>query len=310
MGKRLTKKDFIERSVQKHGSKYDYSKVDFKGTETKVCIICPKHGEFWQRPSDHFKGCGCSICKGVKHSNTEEFIKKVEKIFPQYDYSNVEYINNKTKVCVICPEHGEFWSRPNDLLSGYGCKKCADNTLKTNEEFIEQCNNVHGNRFDYSLCNYTGATKKVKIICHEKDKNGNEHGVFEQIAANHLNGSGCPRCNSGNKSKMEENIGLQLDKLNIKIERQKTFDWLKYKRHLFLDFYLPEYNIAIEVQGDQHYLPIERFGGKEDYILRKNRDFIKNKLCKEHDIEIYYITKKNYNINEIIKRINEKNSTN
>ena len=77
-------------------------------------------------------------------------IKKVEKIFSQYDYSKVEYINNKTKVCIICPEHGEFWSRPNDLLSGYGCKKCADNTLKTNEEFIEQCIK-EGKQVDYFL---------------------------------------------------------------------------------------------------------------------------------------------------------------
>ena len=109
---------------------------------------------------------------------------------------------------------------------------------------------------------------------------------------------------------MEENIGVELDKLNIMIERQKTFPWLKYKRHLYLDFYLPEYNIAIEVQGDQHYLPIKRFGGIDGYKLRYNRDATKEKLCKEHDIEIYYITKKNYNINDIIKRIHEKNSTN
>ena len=105
---------------------------------------------------------------------------------------------------------------------------------------------------------------------------------------------------------MEENIGLELNNLNIKIERQKTFKWLKYKRNLFLDFYLPDYNLGIEVQGDQHYAPIERFGGKEDYKLRVDRDYIKNKLCKEHDIDIIYITKKNYNINEVIKKINEK----
>ncbi len=310
MGKKLTKEEFIKRSIQKHGGKYDYSKVEYKTSEDKVCIICPEHGEFWQRATDHMLGRGCKYCSGVNKSNKEEFIKKVKKIFSQYDYSKVEYINNKTKVCIICPEHGEFWSRPNDLLSGYGCKKCADNTLKTNEEFIEQCIKVHNNKFDYSLCNYTGATKKVKIICHEKDKNGNEHGVFEQNPSNHLNGSGCPRCNSGKKSKMEENIGVELDKLNIIIERQKTFPWLKYKRHLYLDFYLPEYNIAIEVQGDQHYLPIKRFGGIDGYKLRYNRDATKEKLCKEHDIEIYYITKKNYNINDIIKRIHEKNSTN
>ena len=298
-----TTKEWIARAKKIHGEKYDYSKTEYVGNNVKVSIICPEHGEFSQRPSDHINGCGCPTCKGVRRSNKDEFIMKAKKVFPSYDYSNVEYVNNKTKVIVICPEHGAFYTRPNDLLSGYGCQKCAGNTLKSNDEFITQCNEIHKNKYDYSLCDYIGASKKVKIICHEKDRDGNEHGIFEQIASNHLNGSGCPRCNSGKKSKMEENIGLKLSELGVRIERQKTFKWLKYKKNLFLDFYLPEYNIAIEVQGDQHYTPIERFGGIEDYELRLARDKTKRKLCKEHGIELFYITKKRYNINEILERI-------
>lgn len=280
--------------------------MKYINSTTKVCIICPKHGEFWERPADHLQGHGCSICKGGTRSNKDEFIKKCKQKFPDYDYSKVEYINNKTKVCVSCPEHGEFYSRPNDLLSGYGCQLCAGNILKSNDQFIQECQKVHNNKYDYSKCNYTGAANKVLIICHVLDKNEHEHGEFYQSARNHLNGAGCPRCNSGNKSQMEENIGLQLSDMCIKIERQKTFSWLKYKKNLYLDFFLPDYNIAIEVQGEQHYLPIKRFGGMADYIVRKNRDEIKKQLCNEHGIEIIYITKKNYNINDIITKIHEK----
>ena len=54
---------FIKESKEIHGNKYDYSKVEYKGSFQKVCIICPKHGEFWQRPADHLIGIGCPMCK-------------------------------------------------------------------------------------------------------------------------------------------------------------------------------------------------------------------------------------------------------
>lgn len=62
MSKRLTTEEFIKKAKEKHGDKYDYSKVDYKNSQTKVCIICPKHGEFWQRPSEHLRGYSCLKC--------------------------------------------------------------------------------------------------------------------------------------------------------------------------------------------------------------------------------------------------------
>jgi hypothetical protein len=56
--KKLTTEEFIEKARLKHGDKYDYSKVDYQGSKVKVCIICPKHGEFWQRPNDILSGMG------------------------------------------------------------------------------------------------------------------------------------------------------------------------------------------------------------------------------------------------------------
>ena len=300
-----TKEQFIEAARKVHGDKYDYSKVVYINSVTKVCIICPEHGEFWVRPSDHIHcHIGCHKCTGCYKNTKEEFIEKAREIYgDKYDYSKVEYVNNKTKVCINCHEkdkfgieHGEFWQRPNDHLSGYECPKCKNEYKPTTEEWIKRARCVHGDKYDYSKVEYVNARKKVCIICPI-------HGEFWQEPSNHINGANCPNCNSDNKSKMEENIHLLLEDCDIKHERQKTFPWLKYKRYLFLDFYIPYKKVAIEVQGDQHYTPIKRFGGLEYFQVQQERDKMKKQLCEEHGIKLFYITKKNYNLNEVLKYI-------
>ena len=67
-----------------HGDKYDYSKVEYVNNHTKVCIICPKHGEFWQRPILHMNGYGCPKC--ITTSKGSEYVKKLLEEF------DVEYL--------------------------------------------------------------------------------------------------------------------------------------------------------------------------------------------------------------------------
>jgi hypothetical protein len=80
----------------------------------------------------------------MKRYTTKDFILKAMTLYDgKYYYSKVEYINNHTKVCIICPEHGEFWQTPNSHLNGQGCPKCSYQTrsLKlrlTKEQFIER----------------------------------------------------------------------------------------------------------------------------------------------------------------------------
>ncbi len=127
----MTTEEFIEKAREIHGDKYDYSKVEYVDTKTKVCIICPIHGEFWQSPNKHLSGQGCPKCKSQKIRDSlkltlTEFIKRSKKIHDdKYDYSKVEYTNFATKVCIICPEHGEFWQTPNNHLAGKGCPNCS-----------------------------------------------------------------------------------------------------------------------------------------------------------------------------------------
>ena len=196
MSKRKTTEEFIEKANIIHNNKYDYSKVEYKSNSTKVCIICPEHGEFWQTPYNHLRGCGCPKCVGKNKKTTEEFIRRAKEVHgDKYDYSKVEYINAKTKVCIICPEHGEFWQIANRHLSGCGCPKCVGKN-KTTEEFIRRAKEVHGDKYDYSKVKYVNNSTKVCIICPE-------HGEFWQKPAGHLRGCGCPKCKGKNKTAEE-----------------------------------------------------------------------------------------------------------
>ena len=97
MGGFISQNKFIEKSIIKHGGKYDYSKVNYINSRTKVIIICPIHGEFEQTPNSHLSGSGCKKCQYQKISNdrlktTQEFIENASKIYNYfYDYSKVDY---------------------------------------------------------------------------------------------------------------------------------------------------------------------------------------------------------------------------
>lgn len=124
---------------------------------------------------------------------TEEFIKKAQAMHgDKYDYSKVEYVSAKTKVCIICKEHGEFMQTPQKHLAGQGCIKChrkfmAKRYSLGKEKFIEKAKTTHRGFYDYSEVEYVNGHTKVKIICPI-------HGVFEQEPASHLQGHGCPFC--------------------------------------------------------------------------------------------------------------------
>ena len=274
--------EFINKAHEVHGNKYDYSKVNYVNSQTKVCIICPEHGEFWQTPNMHLMGRGCAKCANELRqknlsSNTEEFISKAREVHgDKYDYSKIKYVNSDTKVCIICPEHGEFWQIPFAHLNGQGCPKCAGVGKLNTNEFIKKAREVHGDKYDYSKVNYMGTHTKVCIICPE-------HGEFWQAPAAHLTGQGCPNCNS---SKLESEIKLMLDEQGIKYKwRERKIPWLK---GLELDFYIPNKNIAIECQGMQHFKSVEYFGGEETYKHIKENDSKKRKLCKKNGVRLLY----------------------
>lgn len=149
MSKRKSNDEFIREAQSIHHNKYDYSKVEYANNKTKVCIVCPEHGEFWQTPSDHLNGKGCPQCAGNVRCDKDTFIEKAKHMHnDRYDYSKVEYVNAHTKVCIICPEHGEFWQTPNNHLNGNGCPLCknrkiGDGLRDTVEDFTKKSNEIH-----------------------------------------------------------------------------------------------------------------------------------------------------------------------
>ena len=80
MRRKKTKEEFVAEARKVHGDKYDYSLVEYVDFSTPVQIVCPTHGAFWQRPSDHLD-CkeACYRCRGVVKT-TEEFIEEARKV--------------------------------------------------------------------------------------------------------------------------------------------------------------------------------------------------------------------------------------
>ena len=200
---RKTTEQFIIDAKNIHKDKYEYHLVDYVNSKTKVRIICKTHGEFFKNPNSHLIGEGCAKCnKNLKHDsillkNSKKFIIESNKIHNnKYDYSLVDYINARTKVNIICKEHGVFSQVPYAHSVGCGCPKCgiilaSIKKTKPKEDFIKKANDVHNFKYNYDLIEYVNRNTKINIIC-------NNHGRFNQTPHNHLWGKGCPRCANSN----------------------------------------------------------------------------------------------------------------
>jgi hypothetical protein len=198
MPQKLTQADVIKRFKAVHSNQFDYSRVKYINTARKVIIGCPEHGFFEQSPHKHASGQGCPKCRAHRIAaklkiSDQEFIRKANEVHGnRYDYSKIVYKNNRTKIIIICKEHGEFQQRPSDHLNGSGCPKCGNiqsaNQLKSNtQEFLKKAEAVHGDKYDYSQVIYEVKGKNVVIGCPD-------HGAFVQTPHNHLHGYGCPEC--------------------------------------------------------------------------------------------------------------------
>jgi len=191
----VTTEEFLSRVIRVHGDHYDYSKVQYINSQTKVEVICKIHGAFLASPHNLIKGRGCAMCAGNKQLTTDEFIKKARLIHgDKYDYSKVSYSTSHKKIKVICPEHGDFQQTAYHHLRGSGCPRCSDYSRLENKDFIQRAKKIHGNKYEYSKVTYKSSREKVTIICPE-------HGNFQQSPSHHNSGSGCPRCAIGRRTK-------------------------------------------------------------------------------------------------------------
>lgn len=206
MPSKMTTEQFIAKAKAVHGEKYDYSKVSYINNSTKVTIIDPVYGEFQQTPANHLQGKGHPLgsndkIKSALKSSKEEFIRKARLVHGnKYDYSKVEYTNNRTKVIIIDPIYGEFEQTPSNHLKGQGHpkekgKKISDKVkVLDTAQIIERFKKAHPEGgYDYSKVEYHNMDTPVTIICRNLDKDGNEYGEYQQTPRVHIKGCGHPQ---------------------------------------------------------------------------------------------------------------------
>lgn len=180
--------EFFKKVNELYHNKYDYSLSNYKNNRAKIIINCPIHGRFTRQPCKHLVGYGCSRCGKYAKLSNDYFIERATELHgDKYDYSNVNITNNKSIARIICKIHGEFSQIVGSHLKGSGCWECSGIKKLNNDIFIKRSKEIHGDKYDYTLSEYTGINKKIKIIC-------KEHGDFLQLASNHMIGGVCPKC--------------------------------------------------------------------------------------------------------------------
>lgn len=281
---------FIVNSRIYHGDKYNYTHVEYVNSKRKVRIICPLHGEFLQTLENHSVGHGCRKCgddfRSDNHHNKltlEIFIERCVKIWGDlYDFSKItKYVNNSSKINVICTKHGEFTSTPAQLMNGSGCYKCGLERISNSQrieypEFIEECITVWGDKYLVKSEDYE-SFQSFKVYCKTHDY------FWESSGGNFLKGHGCRHCGYSVSKGENEIIKVLRNNLTDFLE-QHTFTEMINRRKLRCDFYLPKLNLVIEYNGKQHYQPNEFFGGKRGFDSTVERDKIKKQYCLDNGI--------------------------
>jgi len=241
---------FFINAPKIHHDYYGYDKVIYQGKDVPIEIWCPVHGYFnTQSPNNHLKGSGCNPC-GRKRiaefhtSSREVFVRKAKRIHGDiYNYNKVVYKRAIDDVIITCKVlghgekgNGDFLQTPASHLGGSGCHDCGGSKRLTKEEFIEKARLIHGDFYNYDKVVYVSNKKIVTIQCPT-------HKNFSQTPDAHLAGKGCNKC----KNKHEGKLAEFLNSICV-VHREYKISNRRY------DFYLPEYNMLVERDGEQHYM--------------------------------------------------------
>ena len=190
---------FVKELKEIFGDKFYYSKVNYINSKKNVILICKKHNkEFKMIPNRLLISkicCPDCVIDNKKICNSKPLDKFIEEANEKHNnkfldgYSKVKYVNTKTNIIIICPEHGEFFMTPHQhLLSPTGCTTCSGKYKKNREEFIEEAIKIHGDRYEYSKVEYINSHTNVIIFCKKHNKE------FIQTPSLHLMGGKCKTC--------------------------------------------------------------------------------------------------------------------
>lgn len=283
----------IIETYRKNYPQYQYS-CDFDSKT--IIVICSEHGTTKHKYiSGNVNTYPCKLC-GIKFRSSKlnkseyEYIKQARALHGGvYDY-----VVEDKQIYMICKHHGKILlsknRKSNHINRLSGCPKCKYQMLqrkysKSNEKFIIDAQKVHGTKYDYTYTRYINTHTKIKIMC-------KKHGIFEQTPLNHLQGSGCPLCYCSYGEKLLE---MLLTKRSITFEKQKTFKQCinpETGKRLRFDFFLPDYNTLIEIDGIQHFTPVtfsNNINPQEEFVKTQYRDWIKNTFALKYNYNLIRI---------------------
>lgn len=294
---------YIQKAKLIHGKKYDYSKTSYVHNHQKLIIICPEHGDFEVRASNHItkQANGCIKCGEIRSHNEqrksmESFLNEANKVHNfKYDYSDSQYKNFNSKISIKCNTHGNFTQLVSNHLNGMGCSKCSFESREIKPEnfdsYLIRFKEVHNDYYNYEKSIYKGYDNKILVICPL-------HGDFECAVYNHLKGRGCPKCR---RSKGELEISKWLDNNSINYIDQYKINECRNIRPLPFDFYIESHNLLIEFQGEQHSKQLTGNWTRYDLKSRQETDLKKKNFALNNNYNFLEI-----NFNENIKqKLNE-----
>ncbi len=260
----------------------------------KKILVEDNYGiQYYLPPYNLLQGSPISIQVAVNKKLA--FSIKMSKINPNLTIVG-EYKKDNEKILVKDELDIFYLSTPTHLLSGK--LPSIKTALNKNICFIKKAVLIHGDRYDYSKVQYVNNRTKIKIICNKC------HETFLQTPNAHLRERGCGKCIS---SRGEMKIEQILKKYNLFFITQKKFDNcinITTNRKLPFDFYLPEYNILIEYDGEMHFKPHRLWSNNDEKLISiQFRDQIKTKYCIENNIKLIRIPYFDFkNIEKILEK--------
>ena len=297
--RRLSSKDIKERITQRFGKKYIIDQSSIKMATEPVRLKCSKHGWFDGLIGNLISSSGCPKCTHEKTTilrsrsqtlSKEKLIARFRSIHGNfYDYSKTEPEGTQSSVLINCKKHGEFPQRVYSHLEGKGCPSCgaerkiADARLSQGEIYA-RLSKINGGIFIYPPNCGLDLKEKIPIICRE-------HGIFYQPLRIHLKGNGCSECSQSLGAKR---VSQWLRNHEVIYEVEFKIPAGDKGLPLRADFFLPEHNLFIEYDGEQHFRPISFFGMDEETPLhvfhkQKERDEAKTKWIKINGFDLLRI---------------------
>ena len=262
--------------------KDEYTFLDeYINKETKIAVVHSLCGKTYKvAPGAFLRGNRCPYCRSNRRKTTDEFKKEVYQLVGD-EYTVIsDYTGHHKPISLKHEKCKRVYSvAPSDFLKGRRCKQCHfDECMKTNQEWLDQVKELAGDDYTF-LERYKGDNVKIKYkhVC------GHIHKVTPN---NFINGTRCTACK---ESIGEANVRRFLTEAGMLFESQKSFKDLVVEKQLSYDFFLPNYNILLEFQGEQHYRPITFFGGEKAFKKQCVRDELKRSYAKEKGLKVIEI---------------------